>query len=579
MKKINKSTLIKILRFTKKHTALIVLSLVLSVVCVFCNLYIPILAGRAVDAVLGKGNVNFDIVIKNCLAILALALTSAVLQWVVNTLNNAVAFRVVKDVRNAAVNKISVLPLSYIDSHSTGEIVSNVISDADNFAEGLLMGFSQFFTGILTIIGTLVFMFRLSAKIAPVVALLTPVSLLIAAFIANRTHSLFLKQSAARGKQTALIDETVAAHNVIFSYNAEEKSIDDFEKANNEYTDVSLKAIFYSSLTNPATRFVNNMIYALVTLVGAVSAVNGIITIGGLTAFLNYSGQYAKPFNDISGVIAELQNSFACAERIFELIETEPETPDKENAKTRKSAGENIVLENVDFSYTADKELIKNLNLTVNKGEHIAIVGPTGCGKTTVINLLMRFYDVDSGKILLDGIDIRDITRSSLRANYGMVLQETWLKTATVAENIAIGNPGASRDEIVAAAKRAYAHQFITKLPQGYDTVISDEYSSLSQGQKQLICIARVMLNLPHTLILDEATSSIDTRTELKIHKAFDAMIKGKTAFVVAHRLSTIKNSDKILVMKDGTVVDSGTHEELMSHHGFYEKLYNSRVT
>ena len=424
-------------------------------------------------------------------------------------------------------------------------------------------------------------MIRISPRITPVVALLTPLSLFVASFVAKKTHNMFLAQSRARGRQTAHIDETVANHNVIAAYGAQEKAISEFDEINDEFARASLRAIFFSSITNPSTRFVNNMIYAGVALIGALSAISGSspITIGALTAFLNYSGQYAKPFNEISGVITELQNSIACAERIFELIEADSDIPDKENAVNRADIGDGISLENVEFSYTPGRELIKNLNLDVKHGEQIAIVGPTGCGKTTVINLLMRFYDVDSGAIKIDNIDIRDITRSSLRAGYGMVLQETWIKTATVAENIALGKPGATREEIIAAAKSAYAHSFIKRLPDGYDTVISDEISSLSQGQKQLLCIARVMLALPPALILDEATSSIDTRTEIKIRNAFAGMTKGRTSFIVAHRLSTVRNSDKILVMKDGRVIEQGTHTELMAKHGFYEKLYNSRIS
>ena len=577
-KKAKKSTVKKILKYTAKHNRLIFLSFFLTAVSVAAGLCIPVFAGKAIDAVIGKGNVDFTVLTDNIIKIVIAAVISGVTQWIVNMLNNSVSFRVVRDVRNDAVKKISVLPTAYLDSHSTGDTVSRVISDADNFAEGLLLGFSRLFTGIITIFGTLIFMLKISARITPVVVLMTPVSLLVAAFIAKNTHRMFLAQSQARADQTSLTDETVTNHNVIAAYAAQNTAIEKFDKINDEYSKVSLKAIFFSSLTNPGTRFVNNMIYAGVALIGALCALNGYITVGGLTAFLSYSGKYSKPFNDISGVITELQNSLACAERLFELIEAEPVEPDRADASVRGSSGDRITLENVSFSYTPEKELIKDLNLTAEKGQKIAIVGPTGCGKTTVINLLMRFYDVDSGRIAVDGVDIRDITRSSLRAGYGMVLQETWIKTATVAENIAIGKPNATREEIVAAAKSAYAHSFIQRLPQGYDTVISEEISGLSQGQKQLLCIARVMLTLPPALILDEATSSIDTRTEINIRKAFSKMTRGKTSFIVAHRLSTIKNSDKILVMKDGKVIDSGTHEELLSHHGFYEELYNSRI-
>jgi ATP-binding cassette subfamily B protein len=581
MKKINRGTVAKILRYTRRYNPLIVLSLLLSLVCVACNLYIPVLAGRGIDAIKGINNIDYDTLLYNIGAIIITAALSALSQWIAGNVNNTIAFRVVRDVRNDAMKKISSLPLSYIDSHTSGDTVSRVITDADNFAEGLLMGFTQFFTGIMTILGTLAFMIRISPRITPVVALLTPLSLFVASFVAKKTHNMFLAQSRARGRQTAHIDETVANHNVIAAYGAQEKAISEFDEINDEFARASLRAIFFSSITNPSTRFVNNMIYAGVALIGALSAISGSspITIGALTAFLNYSGQYAKPFNEISGVITELQNSIACAERIFELIEADSDIPDKENAVNRADIGDGISLENVEFSYTPGRELIKNLNLDVKHGEQIAIVGPTGCGKTTVINLLMRFYDVDSGAIKIDNIDIRDITRSSLRAGYGMVLQETWIKTATVAENIALGKPGATREEIIAAAKSAYAHSFIKRLPDGYDTVISDEISSLSQGQKQLLCIARVMLALPPALILDEATSSIDTRTEIKIRNAFAGMTKGRTSFIVAHRLSTVRNSDKILVMKDGRVIEQGTHTELMAKHGFYEKLYNSRIS
>ncbi len=579
MKKAPKGTVAKVLGYTRKYNVRIVLSLILSAVCVACNLYIPVLAGRAIDAIKGINDVDSRSLLKNLVLILITAGISALIQWSVNTLNNSVAFRVVRDLRNAAIKKITALPVSYIDSHPAGDIVSRVISDADNFAEGLLLGFTQFFSGIITIIGTLFFMIRISPHITPVVALLTPLSLFVASFIAKNTHNMFSAQSEARGRQTSHIEETVESHNVVAAYNASKRVTDEFDRINDDFAEYSLKAIFFSSLTNPCTRFVNNMIYAGVALAGALSAVSGAITIGSLTAFLNYSGQYAKPFNEISGVITELQNALACAERIFNLIETESVKADSENAVDRSALGDITKLENVEFSYDKSSELIKDLNLTVNRGEQIAIVGPTGCGKTTVINLLMRFYDVDGGKITIDGVDIRDITRKSLRKGYGMVLQETWIKTATVAENIALGKPDASREEIISAAKSAFAHGFISRLPQGYDTVISDEVSGLSQGQKQLLCISRVMLSLPPALILDEATSSIDTRTEINIRKAFEKMTKGRTSFIVAHRLSTIKNSDKILVMKNGRVIEQGSHTELMNKHGFYETLYNSRLS
>lgn len=581
MKKAGKGTLKKILRYIRRYNPLIAVSLLLSLICVACNLSIPVLAGRAIDSIKGAGSVDYETLLYNFALIICAAALSALSQWIAGNVNNSVTFRVVRDIRNDAMEKISSLPVSYLDSHTAGDIVSRIINDADAFAEGLLLGFTQFFTGVMTILGTLVFMIKISPRITPIVALLTPLSLFVASFVAKKTHKMFLAQSEARGRQTSHIDETVANHNVIAAYAAEEKAIEKFDEINGEYAKASLKAIFFSSLTNPSTRFVNNMIYAGVALTGALAAIGGSapFTIGSLTAFLNYSGQYAKPFNEISGVVTELQNSIACAERIFELTEARSEIPDKPGSVDRAAIGDGISLENVEFSYTPDRELIKNLNLDVRQGEQIAIVGPTGCGKTTVINLLMRFYDVNKGAIKIDNVDIRDITRSSLRAGYGMVLQETWIKSATVAENIALAKPEATREEIIAAAKSAYAHSFIERLPQGYDTVISDDISSLSQGQKQLLCIARVMLAFPPALILDEATSSIDTRTELRIRSAFAKLTKGRTSFIVAHRLSTVRNSDKILVMKDGRVIEQGTHAELMANHGFYETLYNSRIS
>lgn len=580
MKKINKNTIRKILKYAEKQRLFIILMLILSLVCVICDLYIPVLAGNALDTIIGINNVDFSSLIKYIIEILLFALISAILQWIVNTVSNSITYRMVRDIRNEAVNKLSHLPLSYVDTHTSGEIISRIISDADNFADGLLMGFSRFFTGIATIVCTLIFMLKINAVITPVVILLTPLSLFVASFIAKRTHNMFLMQSQERGNQTSLIDEAVNNHNVIVSYSMKNDVMERFDTINEEYAKSSLKAIFFSSITNPSTRFVNNMIYACVALAGALCVVGNptVFTIGELSCFLNYSGQYAKPFNEISGIIAELQNAIACAERIFELIESEAEKTDKDDSVDRNNLEDSFAFENVDFSYSKDKKLIENLNIEVNKGEKIAIVGPTGCGKTTVINLLMRFYDVDSGKISIDGIDIRDITKSSLRAGYGMVLQETWLKTGTIAENIALGRPEATREEIISAAKSAYAHSFIKKLPNGYDTMISSTSSSLSEGQKQLLCIARVMLTLPPVLILDEATSSIDANTELNIRKAFMKMMEGRTSFVVAHRLTTVRNSDLILVMKDGKIIEKGNHSELISKHGFYEKMYNSRI-
>jgi ATP-binding cassette, subfamily B, multidrug efflux pump len=573
-----KSTLMKVVKYIGNYKALLIVSLLLSAVSVFFSLYIPVLAGNAIDCIISEGNVNFSSIKVYLLKIIIFAFLSALIQWIINSINNKISFNTVKDLRSDAINKINNLPLSYIDSHSIGDIVSRIISDADQIADGLLLGFSQFFTGIITILGTLIFMLKISWKITPIVVVLTPLSLFVARFIARNTHSMFQAQSKARGEQTAHIDETITNRKIISNYNAESEAIKNFDEYNEKFAKYSLKAIFFSSITNPSTRFVNNMIYAAVGLTGALCAIGGSITIGGLSCFLSYAGQYAKPFNEISGVVAELQNAIACAERIFEIIDSSPETPDKENAYVLKDAKGDISVKNVSFSYTPDQKLIENLSLNAPQGTQIAIVGPTGCGKTTIINLLMRFYDVNSGSISVDLQDIRDITRKSLRDNYGMVLQETWLKTGTVKDNIAMGKPDATMDEIIEAAKASHAHSFIKKLPNGYDTIISDEASGLSQGQKQLICIARVMLLMPPIVILDEATSSIDVRTELKIRKAFAKITKGKTSFIVAHRLSTIKNSDIILVMNNGKIIEQGNHEELMSKHGFYENLYNSRV-
>ena len=495
-----------------------------------------------------------------------------------NTLNNKITFNVVRDIRNAAMKKIQILPLSYIDSKPAGETVSRIISDADQFADGLLMGFTQLFTGVVTILGTLGFMLSINFKITLVVVILTPISLFVARFIASRTFSMFKLQSQTRGEQTAFVEEMIGGQKVVTAFSREEDSLKEFDEINERYEKCSLKAIFFSSLTNPSTRFVNSIVYAGVGLTGALAAVSGAITVGGLSCFLSYANQYTKPFNEISGVIAELQNALACAERLFELVEQQPQTPDAQNAHEFGDVDGKVEIENVAFSYSKDRELIKNLNLSVESGNRVAIVGPTGCGKTTVVNLLMRFYDVDEGKISVDGTDITKATRKSLRKSYGMVLQDTWLKEGTVRENIAMGKPDATDEEIVAAAKAAHAHSFIKRLPQGYDTPITDEASGLSQGQKQLLCITRVMLCLPPMLILDEATSSIDTRTEIRIQKAFSTMMQGRTSFIVAHRLSTIKNADVILVMKDGNIVEQGSHDELIKKQGFYYELYNSRT-
>lgn len=576
--KLNKGTLEKILFYVGRYKIHLFFSIILAAVSVAMTLYIPVLAGNAIDLAVGKGRVDFEGMMPNLVGIGVLAILTAAAQWIMNTLNNRITFRVVRDIRNAAIEKIQSLPLSYIDSKPSGDTVSRIISDADQFADGLLMGFTQLFTGIVTILGTLGFMISINFKISLVVVILTPLSLFVARFIAKRTHSMFMMQAKTRGEQTAFTEEMIGNKKIVDAFSREEKTLEEFDEINERYQKYSLKAIFFSSLTNPSTRFVNSMVYAAVGLTGAIAAVGGSITVGGLSCFLSYANQYTKPFNEISGVIAELQNALACAERLFELIEQPSQTPDAENAAVFADVEGRVKMENVSFSYSKDKELIKNLNLSVESGNRVAIVGPTGCGKTTLVNLLMRFYDVDEGKISVDGIDINAATRESLRKSYGMVLQDTWLKEGTVRENIAMGKPDATDEEIIAAAKAAHAHSFIKRLPKGYDTVISDEASGLSQGQKQLLCITRVMLCLPPMLILDEATSSIDTRTEIRIQKAFSAMMQGRTSFIVAHRLSTIKNADVILVMKDGKIVEQGNHAELLKKEGFYHELYNSRM-
>lgn len=577
-KKMNKGTLRKILFYVGRYKIHLFFSIILAAVSVAMTLYIPVLAGNAIDLAIGKGKVDFAGMVPNLVGIGVLAILTAAAQWIMNTLNNRITFRVVRDIRNAAIEKIQNLPLSYIDSKPSGDTVSRIISDADQFADGLLMGFTQLFTGVVTILGTLCFMISINLKISLVVVILTPLSLFVARFIAKRTHSMFTMQAKTRGEQTAFVEEMIGNKKIVDAFSREEKTLEEFDEINERYQKYSLKAIFFSSLTNPSTRFVNSMVYAAVGLAGAIAAVGGSITVGGLSCFLSYANQYTKPFNEISGVIAELQNALACAERLFELIEQPSQTPDAENAAVFADVDGRVEMKNVAFSYSKDKELIKNLNLSVESGNRVAIVGPTGCGKTTLVNLLMRFYDVDEGKISVDGVDINSATRESLRKSYGMVLQDTWLKEGTVRENIAMGKPDATDEEIVAAAKSAHAHSFIKRLPQGYDTVISDEASGLSQGQKQLLCITRVMLCLPPMLILDEATSSIDTRTEIHIQKAFSAMMQGRTSFIVAHRLSTIKNADLILVMKDGKIIEQGNHSELLAKEGFYYELYNSRM-
>lgn len=576
--KAKKGTLKKVLHYVGRYKPHLAFSIILAAVSVAATLYIPVLAGRAIDNIVDERNVDFAALKPLLIGIGILAAVTALAQWIMNALNNKITFCVVRDIRNAAMRRVQILPLSYIDSHPAGETVSRIIADADQFADGLLMGFTQLFTGVITILGTIGFMLSINVKITLVVVLLTPLSLFVARFIARRTYSMFRAQSETRGEQTAFIEEKIGSQKVVKAFTREAKTLEEFDEINDRYAKRSLKAIFFSSITNPSTRFVNSVVYAAVGLTGALFAVKGAISVGGLTCFLSYANQYTKPFNEISGVVAELQNALACAERLFELVEQPPQSPDKADAVTLTDAKGNVAMQNVAFSYVKDRELIKNLNLNVKAGSRIAIVGPTGCGKTTLINLLMRFYDVDGGVIAVDGIDINDITRSSLRRSYGMVLQDTWLKDGTVRENIAMGKPDATDEEIIAAAKASHAHSFIKRMPQGYDTVISDENSGLSQGQKQLLCIARVMLCLPPMLILDEATSSIDTRTEIKIQQAFSRMMQGRTSFVVAHRLSTIKNSDLILVMKDGSIIEQGTHAELMEQNGFYAALYNSRL-
>lgn len=578
MKK-SKGTLKKILSYVGRYRIHLFFSVILAAISVATALYIPVLAGKTIDTIAAPGKVDFSALMPNLEYIGILAVVSAAAQWIMNSLNNRISFGVVRDIRNAAMKKLQQLPLSYLDSHPSGETLSRIISDADQFSDGLLMGFTQLFTGVLTILGTLGFMLSVNPKITAVVVFLTPVSLFAAKFIAGRTYKMFRLRSETRGEQTAFTEEMISGRKTVTAFSREEISLEEFDGINERYAECSKKAIFFSSITNPSTRFVNSLVYAGVGVFGAIAAVNGSITVGGLSCFLSYANQYTKPFNEISGVIAELQNAIACAERLFELIESEPQTPDAPDARILETTDGRVTLKNVDFSYDKSKELIKDLCLTAESGSRIAIVGPTGCGKTTVVNLLMRFYDPDSGRIAVDDINIRDITRSSLRSNYGMVLQDTWLMEGTVAENIAMGRPDASREEIIEAAKASHAHSFIKRLPQGYDTPVSDEASGLSQGQKQLLCIARVMLCLPPMLILDEATSSIDTRTEIKIQKAFKSMMQGRTSFVVAHRLSTIRNSDLILVMKDGRIIEQGTHEELMALGGFYKELYNSRIS
>ena len=570
-------TLKKVFRYIKRYIPLLTVALTLSVVTVALTLYFPILTGRAIDLIVGKGQVDFAAIMEIIVKALIVVLAAAIAQWFTNICNNKMTYNVIRDIRADAFYNIEKIPLSYIDSHSHGDIVSRIISDVDTFADGLLLGLTQLFTGVATIVGTLIFMLTINVKIALVVVVLTPLSLVVASFIAKRTYSMFKLQSSTRGEQTALIDEMIGNQRVLVAFNHEDEAMEKFDEINDRLQKYSLRATFFSSLTNPSTRFVNSIVYASVGVFGAISAILGGITVGQLTCFLAYANQYTKPFNEISGVITELQNAIACASRIFELIEVEREVPDSEDAYVLEEADGTVDIEDVYFSYEPDQKLIENFNLHVKPGQRVAIVGPTGCGKTTLINLLMRFYDVNSGQIKVSGHDIKNMTRESLRKNYGMVLQETWLKNGTIRENICMGKPEATDEEIIAAAKSTHAHSFIKRLPKGYDTVITEDGGNLSQGQKQLLCITRVMLCLPPMLILDEATSSIDTRTEVRIQKAFLKMMKGRTSFIVAHRLSTIRDADIILVMKNGKIIEQGKHEELLKKNGFYATLYNAQ--
>ncbi|MDD6283887.1 MAG: ABC transporter ATP-binding protein [Firmicutes bacterium] len=568
---------LRTLHYIKSYTPLIVVSLLFAAVNVLLTLYIPIVVGDAIDLMIGAGRVDFAALKPLLIRVVACATTAALAQWLMSLINNRVTYCVVRDVRGAAFKKLQILPLSYIDSQGSGDIISRMVADVDQFADGLLMGFSQFFTGIMTIICTLVFMLKLNFGIALVVIFITPVSLFVAAFIAKRTYSMFNLQSRTRAEQTSLIDEMITEQKVVRAFGYEQHSQQRFDDVNERLRRHSLRATFFSSITNPSTRFVNALVYAGVGLTGALAAIGGGISVGGLSCFLNYAGQYTKPFNEISGVIAELQNALACAERIFDLIETEGETPDDGKTALPQPLRGEVRFEDVSFSYSPDRPLLQNINLDVRVGQHVAIVCPTGCGKTTLINLLMRFFDVNGGRIVIDGEDIRDVTRQSLRNGIGMVLQETWLQSGTIRDNITLGKPDATQEEVVAAAKAAHAHSFIKRLPKGYDTVIGEDGGSLSQGQRQLLCITRLMLCNPPMLILDEATSSIDTRTEQRIQRAFANLMEGRTTFIVAHRLSTIREADMILVMKDGNIIEQGTHAELLAADGFYRTLYNSQ--
>ena len=572
-----KKTLKKLWGYLKNYKVFVFFSVVMAAFTVAGSLYVPIMVGKAIDCIVGKNQVDFHNITRILIRIAMIVATTGIAQWIMNICNNRITFHMTRDIRNDAIEQIEILPLKYIDGHSYGDIVSRVIADVDQFADGLLMGFTQFFTGVITIFGTLGFMFSIHFVIALLVVCLTPISLFAARFIANHTYSMFRLQSETRGEQTSLVEEMIEGQKVVKAFGYESTAIERFDEINGRLQKCSLRAIFYSSLTNPCTRFVNSLVYARVAFSGALTVLTGSLSVGQLSCLLSYANQYTKPFNEISGVITELQNAFACASRIFELIEETPQVPEPKNAIDLQNVEGNVRLDHVNFSYHPDQKLIEDFNLDVQPGQRVAIVGPTGCGKTTIINLLMRFYDVDQGKILVDDTDIRQITRGSLRSSYGMVLQDTWLKTGTVRENITLGNDGYTDEKIIAAAKEAHSYSFIKKMPKGLDTVITEDGAGMSQGQKQLLCITRVMLNVPSMLILDEATSSIDTRTELKIQNAFAKMMKGRTSFIVAHRLSTIQNADIILVMKDGKIIEKGNHETLLKQNGFYAKLYQSQ--
>lgn len=580
--KIQKGVYKRIFKYIGHYGFFMVFSMLMAAAVVAFTLYTPILIGDTIDLIVGKGNVDFSGIAALLVKIGVLVSCTALLQWLMNTINNRITYHIVRDVRNDAIKKLEILPLSYLDSHSSGETLNRIISDADQFADGLLMGFTQLFTGVLTILGTLLFLISINLKVTLVVVLITPLSLFIARFIAGKTYEMFRLQSETRGEQTAFIDEMIGNQKVVQAFSHEDEALEQFDEINERLAKASLSATFFSSITNPATRFVNSVVYAGVALTGALLCITTAgsaapFTVGALSCCLSYANQYTKPFNEISGVITELQNALACASRLFELIDETPQPREPENATVLEHAEGNVALSHVSFSYVPERSLIKDFSLSVKPGQRIAIVGPTGCGKTTIINLLMRFYDVDKGKISVDGMDIRSLTRDSLRESYGMVLQDTWLRAGTIRENICMGKPDATEDEMITAAKASHAHSFIRRLPKGYDTVINEDGGNLSQGQKQLLCIARVMLCLPPMLILDEATSSIDTRTEIKIQEAFARLMKGRTSFIVAHRLSTIREADVILVMKDGHILEQGNHEELLAQNGFYAELYNSQ--